>query len=202
MTSFHRLFRIAILPLATALLAIALPAAAQSPTRVVGTVRDNQGGVLPGVTVTATSPSLIGAQSVVSEGNGTYQFPTLPPGAYTLLFELPGFQQVSRDKIVLALGQTLTVFTEVTLKSHRQIDFARFQQATQKIDEIIECHLVSGGYDYLLKFVTPGLAHYQSVIESMLEGNLGIEKYFSYIVIKSPFIKTHCPIERLFPHPR
>ena len=66
------------------------------------------------------------------------------------------------------------------------------------IDEIIECHLVSGGYDYLLKFVTPGVDQYQQIIEGMLEGNLGIEKYFSYIVIKSPFIQTYYPIQRLF----
>ena len=57
---------------------------------------------------------------------------------------------------VAKLGQTLTVFTEVTLKNHRQIDFARFQQAAEKVDEVIECHLISGGYDYLLKFVTGG----------------------------------------------
>ena len=63
----------------------------------------------------------------------------------------------------------------------------------------MECHLVSGGYDYLLRFLTRGVNHYQQIIEGLLERNIGIEKYFSYIVIKSPFIKTHCPIERLFP---
>ena len=40
------------------------------------------------------------------------------------------------------LGTTITVFTEVTLKNHRQIDFARFQQAIEKVDEVIECHLI------------------------------------------------------------
>jgi hypothetical protein len=40
------------------------------------------------------------------------------------------------------------------------------------------------------------------VIEGLLERNIGIEKYFSYIVIKSPFIKTLCPIEKLFPELR
>ncbi|HEV8312059.1 MAG TPA: Lrp/AsnC family transcriptional regulator, partial [Burkholderiaceae bacterium] len=54
-------------------------------------------------------------------------------------------------------------------------------------------------YDYLLRFLTRGVNHYQTVIEGLLERNIGIEKYFSYIVIKSPFIKTHCAIERLFP---
>jgi len=96
------------------------------------------------------------------------------------------------------LGDFLTVFTEVTLHDHRSSDFARFEAAVRNIDEVVECHLVSGGYDYLLKFVTPGVDHYQAVIEKMLEGNFGIEKYFSYIVIKSPFIKNHYPIQRLF----
>ncbi|MBW8811816.1 MAG: Lrp/AsnC family transcriptional regulator [Caulobacterales bacterium] len=96
------------------------------------------------------------------------------------------------------LGDFLTVFTEVTLQDHRSPDFARFEARARNIDEIIECHLVSGGYDYLLKFVTPGVGHYQAIIEEMLEGNLGIEKYFSYIVIKTPFIKTHYPIQKLF----
>src|SRR5918995_2705189 len=59
---------------------------------------------------------------------------------------------------VAKLGQTLTVFTEVTLKNHRQIDFARFQQAAEKVEEVIECHLISGGYDYLLKFVTAAVS--------------------------------------------
>jgi DNA-binding Lrp family transcriptional regulator len=96
------------------------------------------------------------------------------------------------------LGDVLLVFTEVTLSNHRYDDFARFEAAIKNISELLECHLVSGGYDYLLKFVTRSVDHYQSVIESMLERNIGIEKYFSYIVIKSPFVKHHYPIERLF----
>ena len=96
------------------------------------------------------------------------------------------------------LGEFLTVFTEVTLTEHRSGDFSRFESRIRKIDEIVECHLVSGGYDYLLKFITRGVAHYQSIIESMLEGEFGIEKYFSYVVIKSPFIKLHYPIQDLF----
>lgn len=96
------------------------------------------------------------------------------------------------------LGEFLTVFTEVTLSEHRQGDFSRFETRIAKIDEIAECHLVSGGYDYLLKFVARGVAHYQSIIEGMLESDFGIEKYFSYVVIKSPFIKHHYPIQNLF----
>lgn len=96
------------------------------------------------------------------------------------------------------LGEFLTVFTEVTLSEHRQGDFSRFEARIFKLDEIVECHLVSGGYDYMLKFVARGVAHYQSIIENMLESDYGIEKYFSYVVIKSPFIKHHYPIQDLF----
>ncbi|MEO5796317.1 MAG: Lrp/AsnC family transcriptional regulator [Rhodoferax sp.] len=100
------------------------------------------------------------------------------------------------------LGDTLTVFTEVTLSDHRREDFTRFEAAIREVDEVLECHLVSGGYDYLLRFLTRGVNHYQEVVEELLERNIGIAKYFSYIVIKSPFIKAHCQIEKLFPHPR
>jgi DNA-binding Lrp family transcriptional regulator len=98
------------------------------------------------------------------------------------------------------LGDTLTVFTEITLSDHRREDFSRFETVLRGVDEVLECHLVSGGYDYLVRFMTRGVNHYQDVMEDLLERNIGIAKYFSYIVIKSPIIKTHCPIERLFPH--
>ena len=98
------------------------------------------------------------------------------------------------------LGDVLLIFTEVTLSDHRSDDFARFETAIRNVPEIIECHLVSGGYDYMLKFITSGVNHYQNVIEALLDRNIGIEKYFSYIVIKSPFVKHHYPIERLFQH--
>lgn len=99
---------------------------------------------------------------------------------------------------IAKLGETLTVFTEVTLKNHRQIDFARFQGTMEKLDACIECHLVSGGYDYLLKFITAGIVDYQEIMERLLDADIGIDKYFSFIVIKSPFVKRHMPLAALF----
>ena len=96
------------------------------------------------------------------------------------------------------LGETLTVFTEITLKNHRQSDFARFQGAIEKIDSCIECHLISGGYDYLLKFVTAGIVDYQNIIEALIDRDVGIDKYFSFVVIKTPFVKKQLPLTRLF----
>jgi carboxypeptidase family protein/TonB-dependent receptor-like protein len=82
-----------------------------------GVVTDAQGAVLPGVTVTATSPSLIGSQVALTEPNGTYRFPALPAGTYTLAFEIAGFQPQRRANVVLALGQTLTVDAQLQLQA-------------------------------------------------------------------------------------
>ena len=96
------------------------------------------------------------------------------------------------------LGETITVFTEVTLNDHHREDFVKFEASIRTIDEVIECHLVSGGYDYLLRFLTRGVAHYQSIIENILERDIGVAKYFSYIVIKTPIEKLHYPLAKLF----
>ena len=96
------------------------------------------------------------------------------------------------------LGETVTVFTEITLSDHTKEYFIRFETALRKVDEVMECHLVSGGYDYLVRFVTRGLAHYQEIMEGLLERNSGIAKYFSYVVIKTPIAKTDHPLDRLF----
>ena len=96
------------------------------------------------------------------------------------------------------LGSTMTVFTEFTLKNHRQIDFARFQEALEKIDSCVECHLVSGGYDYLVKFVTSGIDDYQSIVEGLIDREVGVDKYFSFVVLKTPFARQHVDLTRLF----
>lgn len=84
------------------------------------------------------------------------------------------------------LADTITVFTEVTIADHRREDFATFEKGIAQFPEVVECHLISGGYDYLLKFVSRSVSDYQSSIERLLDAQIGIEKYFSYIVIKSP----------------
>jgi len=98
------------------------------------------------------------------------------------------------------LGDLQVVFTQVTLSDHRREDFARFEAAVRNVDEIVECHLVSGGFDYLLKFVTRSVTHYHSIAEDVLRQGVNIEKYFSYIVIKSPLVRSHYPIEKLCMH--
>jgi DNA-binding Lrp family transcriptional regulator len=95
------------------------------------------------------------------------------------------------------ITDSVTVFTEVTLQGHRREEFSRFENCIREYDELIECHLITGGYDYLLRFITRSIEHYQEVIESLLDKNIGIDKYFSYIVIKSPIIKSSVPLRTL-----
>jgi DNA-binding Lrp family transcriptional regulator len=96
------------------------------------------------------------------------------------------------------LGNVQLVFAHVTLSGHRREDFERFEAGIRHIDEIVECHRLSGGLDYLLKFITFGVAHYQKVLDGMMDRNLNVGKYFSYIVMKTP-VKTDYPIEKLLP---
>ncbi|HEV8347306.1 MAG TPA: TonB-dependent receptor [Vicinamibacterales bacterium] len=92
------------------LMSIAAPALAQiDQGRLTGTVADAQGAVLPGVTVTARSPSLMGVRTVVSEADGTYSIAALPSGEYELTFELSGFSTLKRGNLKLGLGQIMTV---------------------------------------------------------------------------------------------
>ncbi|MCA0051005.1 Lrp/AsnC family transcriptional regulator [Mesorhizobium sp. B283B1A] len=100
---------------------------------------------------------------------------------------------------VAKLGRTLTVFTEFTLKNHRQIDFARFLAAIDKVDAAVECHRVSARYDYLTKFVAAGIGEYQEIMERLSDMDIGIDKYFSFVVLKSPIVKAHMPLPSLFP---
>jgi len=74
-----------------------------------GVVTDEQGLTLPGVQVTAQSPSLMGEVSSVTIGDGSYRLLNLPPGTYTLTASLQGFKTVKQPGIVVQVGQTYTV---------------------------------------------------------------------------------------------
>lgn len=96
------------------------------------------------------------------------------------------------------LADVLTVFTEVTLARHRPQDLSRFVAALADIDNVVECHLVSSGYDYLVKFNTCGIAEYQDIVERLLDMDLGLKKYFSYVVFKTPIMPRQLPVGAVF----
>src|SRR3954451_6590890 len=82
-----------------------------------GKVADTSQAVLPGVTVTVASPSLMGVQTAVTDGGGNYRFPALPPGTYTVTFELPGFNTLKRENIQISMGFTAAVNVELAVAS-------------------------------------------------------------------------------------
>jgi hypothetical protein len=90
-------------------------AAAQTTGGINGTVNDNTGAVLPGVTVTASSPALMGVQTTVTNEQGQYRFPALPIGTYTLNYELGGFSNIRREGIIVQIGFTATVNVQLQL---------------------------------------------------------------------------------------
>lgn len=86
------------------------PAAAQVGGSIIGTVADQTQAVLPGVTVTVTGPALMGSRTAVTDAEGKYRVPALPPGSdYTVTFELQGFGTVKRGGIRLDVGFTATI---------------------------------------------------------------------------------------------
>lgn len=93
--------------------------------------------------------------------------------------------------------EAVTIFTEITLVDHRRENFIKFETGMRNQTELLEMHLVSGGYDYLCRFLCRSIAQYQELMEGLLERNIGIAKYFSYIVIKSPIVRDRLPIKEL-----
>jgi hypothetical protein len=82
-----------------------------------GRIADASGGVLPGVTVTATSPAMQGARTTVSNEEGAYRLPGVPPGVYTVQYELGGFGTVIREGINIGVGFTATVNVDLKVAS-------------------------------------------------------------------------------------
>jgi hypothetical protein len=86
----------------------------------VGKVVDDQGGVLPGVTVTLKGPAMMGAATAVTNDRGQYRFPAVPSGTYTLSFDLTGFSKLLRSDIVVPVRQTVTVDTQLKVASMQE----------------------------------------------------------------------------------
>jgi len=96
-------------------------------------------------------------------------------------------------------GPVATVLMEVTLGSHRQSDFERFERAVRETPEIVACWAVGGGIDYVLKIVTTDIDAYQRLVDGLLAREVGIDQYFTYIVTKAVKDEAPIPVELLAP---
>jgi outer membrane receptor protein involved in Fe transport len=82
-----------------------------------GVVKDSSGAMLPGATVEARSPSLVGVQTAISDGEGNYRFPALTPGLYQITATLSGFTPMKVENVRVSLGQVLKIDLALALAS-------------------------------------------------------------------------------------
>ena len=91
---------------------------AQVPTgKISGTVTDEQGNPLPGVSVEASSPKLVGRVTAFTDLNGAYRLFSLTPGTYRIAFSLDGFKTVVREGIIVQIEQTVELDVALPLGS-------------------------------------------------------------------------------------
>lgn len=96
-----------------------------------------------------------------------------------------------------SIAPIATVLMEVTLANHRHTDFERFERAVRDIPEIVACWSVGGGVDYLMKVMARDIDAYQRLVDALLERELGIDRYFTYIVIKTVKDEMALPLAEL-----
>jgi len=97
------------------------------------------------------------------------------------------------------IAPVATVLMEVTLANHRQADFDRFERVVRDVPEIVACWSVGGGVDYVLKVMARDIDAYQRLVDGLLEREIGIDRYFTYIVTKTVKDETVLPVADLLP---
>ena len=75
------------------------------------------------------------------------------------------------------------VITEVELESHKEGQFARFEDAIMDFDEVLSCWAVGGSLDYILKILVKDVSDYQDFLKRVLKADIGLRRYFSYAVL-------------------
>jgi len=101
-------------------------------------------------------------------------------------------QRLEEEGIIESYGARLSspflknfhlVVTEVELESHKEGEFARFEDAIMGFDEVLSCWSVGGGLDYILKILVKDVSDYQDFLKRVLKANIGLRRYFSYAVL-------------------
>ncbi len=101
-------------------------------------------------------------------------------------------QRLEEEGIIESYGARLSspflknfhlVITEVELESHKEGQFARFEDAIMGFDEVLSCWSVGGGLDYILKILVKDVSDYQDFLKKVLKADIGLRRYFSYAVL-------------------
>ncbi len=108
--------------LAAALLLVSGPLAAQRITgQVSGTVKDETGAVLPGVTVSISGENIVGTQTTLTNDKGYYRIISLPPGVYNLSYQLDGFGTVNKNDLRVSVGASSIENVELTVGAVNEV---------------------------------------------------------------------------------
>ncbi len=83
------------------------------------------------------------------------------------------------------LFKKTAVMVEISLKEHNAQSFRRFEQLVRHTPEVTDCYATGGGIDYILKIQSEDIDQYQRLIDNWLDSEVGIERYFTYIVTKT-----------------
>lgn len=95
------------------------------------------------------------------------------------------------DIALMDIVPVTKVVVTVSLKSHRKGDFERFESYVQAKPEVTDCISTGGGMDYVMTVLTTSLPAFQTMMEAMLEADLAIERYMTYIATRQ--IKSSQP---------
>ena len=91
-------------------------------------------------------------------------------------------------------GLPVTVFVQVTLHHQIKKDLDRFATQVTQWPEVMECYLMTGDFDYLMRVVTPDLQAYQTFLDEKLTAVEGIEHIKSSFSLKPICYKTELPL--------
>lgn len=91
-----------------------------------------------------------------------------------------------------AVGASMLVFVEITLEKTAQDVFSEFSKAVEFFDEILECHLVSGSFDYLLKTRVKNMASYRKLLGDTLLKLPSVSASRTYVVMEE--VKSNSPL--------
>lgn len=95
------------------------------------------------------------------------------------------------------LGVALLVFVEVTIERTSEDVFGNFQTAVLKLPEVLECHMVAGGFDYLLKVRVRDMAAYRAFLGTALSVLPGVQETHTYVVMEEVKSTTALPLKLL-----
>ena len=167
---------------ALALILVALPASAQQAGTLVGKVVSKNGKPLAGVQVEAASNVLPQARRFVTNENGDYRMPFLPPGDYTLTFTATGkstekraipvaLQQTSTINVTMIDASTVGATVEVTAQT-TLVDASSAELKTSFSSEIMNSLPVGQDYRDLVKLI-PGVMYSQDAVRAPSAGGSG-----------------------------